>query len=196
MNQPELLRNREGARLWRDDLRESQRDFQEIVWPRIAPLLGGGRLVSVEEESPKTKQLLDLFAGIDAWHIQDQHLRMRGIASRVQWIWPGRPPYDTFTIRWRRNNGSATEFEKRLAAMRDNGKWLFPYLTCQAYLTENHPRQLLSAAVIRTRDLFEHVADLIQTDSLPLPTENKDRSSSFLSIAWRAIPSEKIKIVR
>ena len=75
---------------------------------------------------------------------------MCGIASRVQ----VGTSWRSFTIRMALDSGAETEYAKRLRAlMGDPGRWLFPYLTCQAYLkTWDGP--LLSAAVAKTSDII------------------------------------------
>lgn len=136
------------------DLSKSANDFLRVVWPRVEPLLAGGRLVPVETNA--TTNLVrdfDTLAGIDAWHMHDAVGAMRSIASRVQW---GRN-WRTFTIRVSRPTGGKTEFAKRLFALDnpDQG-WLFPVLTIQAYVAEPAGQgRLLGAAIVRTRELFE-----------------------------------------
>lgn len=146
------------------DLSDGAYDFMRVVWPGIKHLLGVGEIKPVEAVAPGELQRdLDMLAGIDAWHISDGRTLMRGIASRVQWIHPDRGPYRSFTIRMERPNGSRTEFEKRCEAIdRADEGWLLPHLTVQAYVQE--PRrlgELISAGVVKTRDLYEFARDRI-----------------------------------
>ncbi|MEI2454852.1 hypothetical protein [Lysobacter firmicutimachus] len=170
-------------------LSDSARDFQDIVWPQIAalPLIQGGDLRPVEAVAEKNfRDELDLLSGIDAWHILDGRAGMRGIASRVQWG----QAHSSFTIRTRVASGQETEFHKRLRAIRniDEGH-LYPHLTVQAYLDERKG-QLLAAAVVRTRELIETAAVLVEKRERlrPLPhlygfRPNAD-GTEFLYLNW------------
>lgn len=87
-------------------------------------------------------------AGIDCWQIVGGG--MRGIASRVQF---GDKDYRSFTVRYKRKSGTITEYEKRKSAIYGDRGLLYPYLTVQAYLTENN--EFMSAGIIKTKDLFD-----------------------------------------
>jgi hypothetical protein len=139
-------------REWRADLGRSRSAFFDLVWPAVSAACGGGELVQIEGSPHNTDRDLDTLAGIDAYQRRTDK-GMRGIASRVQ-ADPG-GPWNTFTIRTRRDSGSPTEYEKRLSAVRDGGGWLYAHLTVQAYLSTDLTR-LLSSAVVRTSDLFVH----------------------------------------
>lgn len=141
---------------WRDDLEKSRNIFEKVVWPKIAPLCGGGDLIHLEGSDHQTDRDLDIFAGIDGYqrHIDKG---LRGIASRVQPIWPLRRPWNTFTIRYARDSGTLTEYEKRLTAIESTGNgWLYAHLTVQAYIRTG-TAALLSVAVVKTCDLFLHL---------------------------------------
>lgn len=143
---------------FKSDFQCSSRDFIEVVWPAIAPMVEGGEFIPVEMDSKSDlARLLDRYSGIDAFQLLRKGHRLRALASRVQWIESGKKPYNTFTIRLDRSNGAVTEFEKRWAAIQKKEEgWLYPHLSIQAYLSED--RALLDAAVVETTDLF-HFAD-------------------------------------
>ena len=173
------------------DLRQSAMDFLTIVWPRIFDRMGGGRLYPVEmdQHDREIAAALDVMAGIDAWQLCDDAGQMRGLASRVQWC--DVKPYDTFTVRWRRGSGVATEVDKRLAALHDPGGWLSPALTIQAYLRE-HDRAFLSAGIIRTVDLFLWIE---QGGARDIKEKwNTDRSSTFKPIPWRQLVADGVRV--
>ncbi|WDS34760.1 hypothetical protein [Pseudoxanthomonas sp.] len=142
-------------------LSRSARDFQEIVWPQISttPIVNGGVIRPVETiANTDFKDELDLLAGIDAWQIQYAPTALRGIASRVQWG----PCHESFTIRTRLPSGNETEFHKRLRAIESiEIGHLYPHLTIQAYL-DQHQGQLIAAAAVRTKDLIEAAAILVE----------------------------------
>jgi hypothetical protein len=88
---------------------------------------------------------------------------MRGIASRVQWLYPDNPkwadrwPWRTVTVRQHTRAGGVTEYEKRLAAIHGRRGLLFPSLTVQAYLREKGSGPLDAAAIVWTEDLIRHI---------------------------------------
>lgn len=132
---------------WQDDLNWSNRIFLQQVWPIIASKCGGGEIKPVEiiHDNIIAKEL-DLLCGIDVWQTI-KGAGARGIASRVQ-----RGNFDTFTIRYQRDSGSTTEYEKRKEAI-DTGKFIYPYLTCHAYVNAK-TEKLLSVGLVKTVDLF------------------------------------------
>ena len=140
----------------RRDLSASAQDFLRVVIPAIRPLIGRGRIEPVESTAPEgLRRDLDILAGIDAWQMVDEHGRMRGLASRIQWG----DNWRSFTVRLERPNGSKTEKEKRISAfLQPQAGWLLPALTIQAYLTRPKPGgHLIEAGVIRTADLLDHM---------------------------------------
>lgn len=136
--------------MWKDDLSKSNKAFLEIVWPRIETIVGGGEIKHVEmlQDNALAKDL-DIQCGIDVWQTIAGR-GCRGIASRVQF---GSTDWGTFTIRSRRFSGARTELEKRIEAI-ETGKFIFPYLTCHAYIDN---LQLVNAYVARTKDIFEAI---------------------------------------
>lgn len=148
------------------DLSGSSRAFKGLVWPAVRAWCGSGRLALVEDSTARgLAREFDVLAGIDAWQLRDDRGFMRGIASRVQEIRdPSRPPFESFTIRYRRYGGAATEFDKRLSAIRDRDTGaLFPALTIQGYVRSWSRGPLLAASVAYTVDVFEHLAEQLRT---------------------------------
>jgi hypothetical protein len=145
-------------------LSQSASDFVNIVWPVVKelPLIGGGQLQPVEASSDaEFAKTLDMLAGIDAWQVLTSPAAMRGLASRVQWG----QAHNSFTVRIALPSGAETEYHKRIRALDqpDQG-FLYPHLTVQAYL-DQQGGALLSAAVVRTADLFEKARLLVQNRS-------------------------------
>lgn len=142
-------------------LSQSAKDFVNIVWPAVKelPLIGGGQLQPVEASSDaEFAKTLDMLAGIDAWQVLTSPMAMRGLASRVQWG----PAYNSFTVRIALPSGAETEYHKRIRALDQTEQgFLYPHLTVQAYL-DQQGGTLLSAAVVRTADLFEKARLLVE----------------------------------
>jgi hypothetical protein len=139
------------------ELERSTKAFLSVVWPAIAPLVGMGTFVPVETMlDDDVARDLDIYAGIDGFHIVREEGRMRGIASRVQC---GDRMWGTFTIRHARVSGKPTEWEKRMKAREDaGGGWLQPALAVHAFVTPNGDA-LLGAAVVRYWDLTPFVLE-------------------------------------
>jgi hypothetical protein len=78
---------------------------------------------------------------------------MRGIALRIQTIKSPYKPYNTFTVRNKRQSGAKTEYEKRKYAIESG--YLYPYLTVQAYVNEQG--KLISFAVSKTVDIMDMI---------------------------------------
>lgn len=174
------------------DLGWSAKAFLSLVWPVIRPALGGGQLMPVEGVATKPMQVaLDTLAGIDAWHIGNNGLGIRGIASRVQ---ADTRAWDTFTIRYRRASGAETEYTKRLAAMDSTKGWLYPHITIQAYLSHDK-QQLLSCAVIRTEDLFRYAAAELGRDRgrVYMQTVHSD-GNTFIVVPWGSLRADGIEM--
>lgn len=144
------------------ELNDSAHDFLHLVWPMIKPVLGGGEIEAVEAVTDeKTTERLDWLAGIDAWHYLADDGGMRGVASRVQWwrrSWERSWPWRTFTVRRSLPSGRPTEWDKRLAALRQSHLGLlYPHLTVQAYVRKRGAGPVDSIGIVRTFDLIEYI---------------------------------------
>lgn len=167
-----------------NDLISSALAFERAVWPEIREKLGGGRIVRVEGVDSPLARLIDGIAGIDYWQVCDAPLRMRGIGARVQF--PERAgdrfPYNSFTIRFRRDSMVMTELAKRrLAIIRSNSGWLYPAITIQAYVSSRQHPSLVSAAAIATTTLYRFV-----DQGIPGLDYTIDRTSNatFIVVYW------------
>lgn len=131
-----------------------------VVWPAIKGRLGGGEIVPVESVADKgMATMLDQRSGIDAWHLSADK-QVRGIASRVQW---SNTPWNTFTVRYARDSGAKTEYEKRKHDIHANAGWLYPHLTVQAFIAggKTETGSLLSVGIIKTKSLIDACEKII-----------------------------------
>lgn len=153
---------------WRKDLSESNRAFLDIVWPLIRNKCGGGEIKPVEILLDNAiANDLDVLCGIDIWQtINGQGAR--GIASRVQM---SKKNWATFTVRRRRFNGSKTEYAKRLEAIQSGGRFIYPYLTCQAYVFGG---AVVGLGLARTVDIFSLIEGEIASGRVS--SQRRDRS--------------------
>jgi hypothetical protein len=148
---------------WKKDLSKSNRAFLSLVWPVIQRKCGGGEIKPVEVLADNDLALdLDRNCGIDIWQSVDG-VGARGIASRVQFT---EKNWQTFTVRKSRASGARTEYAKRLSAIESGGRFIYPYLTSQAFVDAT---QLVGVGVARTVDIFDAIkrgkAYINQTDN-------------------------------
>lgn len=143
---------------WAIDLKESSKDFLEIVYPQIKDWFGDGELIPVESvtKSDMAKKL-DMYSGIDNWHIVTNE-GIRGLSSRVQYY----KDWSTFTVRLGRITGARTQYAKKLHAIEKD--YLYPYWTIQSYLNKKEKdldygerNELLNAAMCKTKDLILYI---------------------------------------
>jgi len=164
---------------FKTDLSDSAYNFVRIVYPKIIECgYLSGEVIPIESVSANgiTKDL-DMFAGIDAWHI-DKNAGIQGIASRVQF---GGRAWNTFTVRKSRMLGTKTEYDKRKFAM-DSGEWLYPHITIQAYISSRQGGELLSVAVANTTNIFRCISNGMFYRRL----NNKD-GNEFYVVDWRNV---------
>lgn len=166
------------ANQWERDLKKSSMFFMEKVWPKVSGVCGGGKIKPVEVMTDnQIANDLDLLCGIDVW--QSTGVGARGIASRVQFNCG--KAWNTFTIRYKRDSGATTEYEKRLEAIK-TGRFIYPYLTCQAYFDKND--SLLSAGIARTLDIFNAVGSN--------PIIRRTSNASFIAVNFDDVKNIKI----
>jgi hypothetical protein len=138
-------------------LNQSAEDFRSIVWPAIAPHIGGGDLQPVESVTAEGfTKILDTLSGVDAWQVIHGQ-GVRAIASRAQ---RGFSDFGTFTIRMKTRHGSLeTEFAKinRVTRLWRKG-FLSAGLVVQAYLkAEPKYNKEPCAYIIHARDFYPNV---------------------------------------
>ena len=128
-----------GLSNYKKDLSDSAHDFIHVVCPKLREIgFLSGQVIPVEAVmADDMRRYLDILAGIDLWLIEKK-MGITGLASRVQW---GASPYDSFTVREARHTGVETELNKKLRAIRSGGRYLYPYWSCQAYITKRPTRE-------------------------------------------------------
>lgn len=165
--------------------------MRDVVWPLMAPLLGGGELHSLELDSDATGLDFDREAGIDGY----QAIRgrpLRAFASRVQWkfkrgrapAWLGPPPL-TFSIRLETARGNSwTECAKRLDAYRERA--LLPTLVVQSYL-EKHGGPAQAIGICEGQTLYGYVADC-ESEGREWEIRSAPDGAQFIAVSFKEVP--------
>lgn len=179
-------------------LSESSQNFNRLIKTDLEATLRGQLEVVEGVTVTEIAKNLDILAGIDIWYIHRLN-GMRGIASRIQ---PSDRSWDTFTIRHKRESGAKTEYEKRKSAIKD--KYLYPYLTLQAYVKKDGSR-LISYGLARTEDILKYCDSILERydfDVSRIPkrfynrTGNKEvGQASFFIVHWDDFEKAGYKIV-
>lgn len=168
-------------------MRNSCKDFIEIVWPQLSPKIGGGVIIPAESIEEEFASLLDTISGIDAFQVLDNKSGIRGIASRVQW---NNTPWNTFTIRAKTRFGYNCELSKKYHLIK-SGEFIYPFYTVQAYINKLHGN-LLSAAAIKTFDLYKSIDEQPQ---LWRTRENPQDGNLFIWASWKELECKGYGII-
>ena len=165
---------------WRIDLNNASQYISQIT----ASLNIEHEMVSIEK-TPDNGVLawFDKFAGID-WIGKTPDNNLYGVAVRVQWT---NNPFNSFTIRSDRHTGTKTEYQKRIEAIQHG--YFYPAYTIQAYVDKTTDI-LLSAAIAKTKDLYEYV------DKFSYEIANNKSDNNFKIVWWSKFQSryQTIKI--
>ena len=163
---------------WAIDLKESSKDFLEIVYSQIKDWFGDGEIIPVESvtKSDMAKKL-DMYSGIDNWHITTNE-GIRGLSSRIQYD----KDWGTFTVRRGRISGARTEYAKLLHAIEND--YLYPYWTIQSYITKEKPKKLLNAALCKTKDLILYIKSGKRGKDFEIREVTTRGAANFFTVWW------------
>ena len=165
---------------WDVDLDNSSKAIKSIK--NIIIEMIGGEIISLEDvKNNKIANILDIHSGIDYLRISKDGLT--GIASRVQF---GKP-YNSFTVRFERNTGTKTEYEKRYNNIKKG--YIYPYFTLQAYFDNKKNLNLLSIAIMKTEILYKQLEENNKV--------KKQKSDNYFKyIFWDDIESKESIIIK
>lgn len=156
-------------------------DAIEKIRTTVLPKLITGKILNNQIPDNEINKFLDRDSGFD--YFREDQYGLQGIASRVQFDdW-----FNSFTIRLERNSGSRTEFEKRNYSI-EHG-YMYPEFTLQAYFNNRTDLNLISIAIIKTVDLFNHYK-LFPHDFITQASNN----ATFFSINWKYLKNLRIKV--
>lgn len=157
---------------WRVDSNDSIKALEKIK-DVITPDMIRGKIHSVENSDNEILMLLDRKSGVD--YIREDDAGLQGIAARVQFGCA----YNSFTIRYKRWSNTKTEYEKRIEQIK-NG-YFYPFFTLQAYFDNRDAMNLLSVAIVKTKDLYNFI------NFYPEHLENRFSDNEFIVVYWDII---------
>ena len=163
------------------DMSNSSAVFKNYIWDVIKTEGSTLKMVEDFEEQDSMRAKLDQLAGIDAWIIKPDGII--GIANRTQW---SEKPWDSFTVRLKRDSGADTECKKRIKAIFDSNElYLYPTITIQSYVTVTEG--VIRVGSIKTKTLF----DAIRRGRYKT---NRTDNASFLYVDWDIFADNEISI--
>lgn len=172
-----------------DDMNKSNENFINLVAPILVEWMRKdgmkNEILQVEHLGESVADYIDQHCGIDYLHCYKEIDRVYGIASRVQYGTNWR----TFTIRYQRDSGVKTEFEKRLNAIVNGG--IYPQLTTQAYIADG---KVAGLAIIMTKDLYHYVCKYRNEVREQRTGWEQNGLADFLVCDWDKIKAHGIKI--
>jgi hypothetical protein len=150
--------------------------------PRIEKALGG-ELVLVEMGDSRVSRLLDQKAGIDAYLVQNHHIK--SIALRL--LTP-KKLYKNYTIRSHSYHTQNTELSKIPKLIKDNAT--YPNLTLQINISKEG--EWMGAGCIYTKDLYQFVEDN-NMEVMSRERANGD-GSRFVWVGWGELSKAGYKL--
>ncbi|MBA7543402.1 hypothetical protein ES705_35733 [subsurface metagenome] len=125
-------------------------------------------------------------SGIDIWQVENKN-GIIGIANRIEWT---DKDWASFTIRKKLESGYETEYQKRVRALKSNGKYIYPYIAIQSYI-ERPRRQgkLISMGMGHTKDIIK----MIDEGRCKIRTNPKDKTE-FYAVFWKAMKECSFKV--
>jgi hypothetical protein len=154
--------------------------FRSVVWPFVHPILGAGRMSSVEGVANDDFRRQMDFCGID-YLFAPSDGDVFGIAQRTQ---IGSTAWDTFTM-------SPSGFNRLDEAFRSPAGRILPAVTVHAYVraTSRDSHELVSVGMIKTFDLIDYGRS--HQDAI-----KKGASGSFFAWSFDDLEAAGIKVDR
>lgn len=133
---------------FKESMAKTMSDFNSEILPLLQKTYPDAKFVEIEGRADdEIAKDFDIYAGIDVYRVRTKQGEMVGIASRIQ---RGKA-WKTFTVRYKRDSGTKTEYEKRKQAIK-NGS-LYPYFTMQAYISDKET----VVGLCKTTDLIKFI---------------------------------------
>lgn len=163
-------------------LKKSMDAYRRYVRPVIGRYISGKLIVIEGKTDDELAEMFDQCASIDI--IRQSEKGLEGVASRIQFGHNWR----TFTVRFKRDSGAHTEYEKLVYAYKN--RLMCPKFTYQAYIEND---ALSGLAVVETASLL----DYIEKHKPKVRHTGADQSgqASFYICPWDDIRTKGYKIL-
>lgn len=162
-------------------MNQSVKDFQMTILPILKGLWRNCDYIHLEIQDNELAQSLDENAGFDLLRINHNTKSSCGIASRIQ---RDERNWETFTVRCERDNGTPTEYFKRVLAIKTGE--LFPKLTYQAYLSLTGT--FFSMGLAMTKDLINFI--IKRQPPVKHTKSYQSGQASFFVIDWNIFAAD------
>ena len=164
------------------DAKESILKFEKIVLPFIKETnFIKGTFVHIEKATvDKYKDLtkeFDMHSSIDLFNVRPKGII--GLSLRIQGGY-----YNSFTIRKSRLSNNETEYVKIGRAIKNKGKYIYPYYMMQCYINNG---KLCSIGFAKTKDILK----CIDKKKYIL---NHDEKSDFYPVFWKDMKDKGFKV--
>lgn len=169
------------AGTFKESLKAARQDFERHIRPLFKLLWPDCEIFSAEDQQDPLLKALDTCAGIDYLILHPEQQKIRALACRLQRYGMN---YATFTIRYERESGKKTEYEKRAEAIA--GGEMYPVLTLQGYLSKDGDK-LLAAALVNTIDLYDYMRKYPSEVEIRTTGNNQFGQAKFKVVRWDKI---------
>jgi len=158
--------------------------FNKLIIPLMKEKNPDWSVKTLEGDKNEISRLLDVNCGID--FVMWKNEKVVGCSNRIQIT---DKPYNTFTVRLSRDNGTDTEFKKRLNVS-DGDIFIKAGLIMQSYVSNDG--QLLSSAIMRISSLWDYINKY--PPKINHTSSDQIGQASFYVCDWADIQDKKYKI--
>ena len=135
---------------------------------------------TIESLGESFANLLDMTSGADLFMKMDTNIYLIALRISVE-FYP-----DEFTIRYRKNNGIMTEYEKRISAMTCGA--IRPFWNIHVHIHDNR----LSMGIVRSDELFTYLKNMERQGKLHL---GRTSDATYCYVSWEELTKAGIKVV-
>jgi hypothetical protein len=196
----------------------SRLSFLHGAWPRLHEefFCGTGSIVQVEGH--EKAKFLDVFSGIDYWHVCEKG-GVRGIANRCQWPKVDHLPktWEAFTLRIGNLAIEDTELAKRLHALENREKGvLMPHYFVQSFfkphdlydelrksvrektvngVLEKLPGAMICSGIARLADILKVIIDGKKVEKFSFRYSDGDWYEDVTSEEWGSYDAKRFAVI-
>lgn len=137
------------------------------------------KLFNIEFDSHTLSEMIDMYCGIDYFLLSDK--KMYGVAGRINF---NKNHHNHVTIRYKRANGTLTEFEKRIKSIKNKESEIYATITMQIDAIEN---TIYKAIIFESDKLYLHIYNNLNYYIKNNMKINHYDGNMFLKISYKEI---------